>query len=385
MSKVSLLKCDEYSNEILKQKITESLLNIGFDIKKFNNARVALKPNLLLPSQTKKAIITHPEFFRAVAQIVKENNGSPVIIESPAFHALEYAIRKTGYSEVIKDEGIEVADPKKIKTLHYEGSKSFKSIEISDAFFDVDMIINLPKFKTHGLTYFTGAVKNLFGVIPGLRKSKTHIKIPAKEDFAEFLLDLNGALKCGFDKPVTLLHIMDAIVAQEGEGPGHAGSPKRMNAVIVGEDAVAVDFVATSVSGLEISKALTITRGFERDLFIQSPDEIEVVGDKIEDLKINDFKPSRDTVMSNMLIWPVTSKRFKNLFVDRPVPDKEKCTLCYHCKTICPAGAIEKAVGDDNTPQYDYKKCIRCYCCMEICPDAAINKKRGRLQWMIRV
>ncbi len=385
MQKISLLKCSEYSNELLKQKIKQSLNNIGYDLNRFSQARVLIKPNLLLPSKPEKAIITHPEFFRAAVQVVKEYNGIPVLAESPAVHSFEKTIQKTGYLDIVEAEKIEFANPSETRTIHFDDSKSFRHIEISKAFFDADIIINLPKFKTHGLTYITGAVKNFFGAIPGLQKSKMHIKLPSPPDFTEFLLDLYGAMIKGFEKPKTVLNLMDAILAQEGEGPGTGGNPIKMNAIIAGTDAVAVDYVAVKVAGLDVEKAMTVQEGFKRDFCVSSAGEIEVVGEPIEELRVAKFSPSKGTILSNMVRWPVTSKTFRNLFIDRPVPGEENCTLCYQCKKICPAGAISKSSNNKNTPQYDYKKCIRCYCCMEICPEAAIEKRNGRLQWMLRL
>ncbi|MBW1897524.1 MAG: DUF362 domain-containing protein [Deltaproteobacteria bacterium] len=385
MQKISLLKCSEYSNKILKQKIRQSFENIGYDLNRFSQAKVLIKPNLLMPSKPEKAIITHPEFFRAAVQVVKEHNGIPLLVESPAVHSLKKTIQKTGYLDIAETEKVEIANPTETLTIHSDVSKSFKHIEISKAFFDADIILNLPKFKTHGLTYITGAVKNFFGAIPGLQKSKMHIKIPSPPDFTEFLLDLYGAMINGFEKPKTILNLMDAILAQEGEGPGTAGNPIKMNMIIAGTDAVAVDYVAVKVAGLDVEKAMTVLEGFKRDFCVPSADKIKIVGDTIEGLRVAKFSPSKGTILSNMVRWPMTSKTFRNLFIDRPVPGEENCTLCYQCKKICPAGAVGKSDKNQNIPQYDYKKCIRCYCCMEICPEAAIEKRNGRLQWVLRL
>ena len=385
MTRVCLMKCKEYDSEKIIRVFDESLANIGFDTDLFKNARVAVNPNLLMPSVPEKAIITHPEFFRAAVQLIKQYRGKPVLIESPAFHSLERTIRKTGYQEIVDAEKVEVADPQETTTLHYEGGHSFKNMEIARAFVEADLIVNLPKFKTHGLTYVTGAVKNLFGSIPGLQKSKMHVKLPSAEEFSTFLLDLYGAMIYGFEPPKTVLTLMDAIVCQEGEGPGTSGTPKRMDAIITGLDAVAVDWTAVTAAGLEVEKAYTVRQGFLRDYGVNGPEEIEMVGYHIEDLDVTPFEASRGSFMSNMVRWPVTSKRFRNWFIDRPMPRADRCTLCLQCHRICPAGAIQKPAAAEPTPTYDYNKCIRCYCCMEICPEAAIVRKNGRLQWMIRM
>ena len=178
---------------------------------------------------------------------------------------------------------------------------------------------------------------------------------------------------------------MDAIVAQEGEGPGPGGTPRSMKAVLAGYDAVAVDWVVTRLASFDMNKVSTITGGFQRDFSAHAPEEIEVVGERIDRLCIADFRPSTNTILSNMVRWPFTSKTFRNLFIDRPVPQSERCTLCYQCKKICPAGVIEKSSNKKSVPEYNYRDCIRCYCCAEICPEAAIEKKKGRLQCLLRM
>jgi len=382
MPDVSLIQCKDYQPDRLKDKIRESLLNIGFDLKQFNNARVVVKPNLLMPAKEEKAIITDPEFFRAVVRIVKENNGTPVLVESPAIHSLDRVIKKTGYAAVVESEALEVADPAQTRTLSYEGAKKFRFIDISKAYFEADIILNLPKFKTHGITYITGAVKLLFGAIPGVEKSKMHLRAPAHNDFAEFLLDLYGAMTYGMPTPI--VHIMDAICVQEGEGPGPAGKARWLNAILAGENGIAVDYVSTKTAGLDIDKALTIVNGFKRNYGISSPKEINVVGDSIDQLQIKDFKPATgSSIFSNMFRWPFNTPTFKNWFLDRPVPVEERCTLCYQCKKICASKAITSSNGRKKIPEYNYKICIRCYCCLEICPEAAIEKQSGRFSWIL--
>ena len=385
-AKVSVVKCTEYSGEVLQSKILESLENIGFDPSVFKGLKVALKPNLLTSAPEEKAVITHPEFFRAVIKIVKENGGNPFLIESPAVYSPQTVIKRTGYAGVVKEEGIEVASLEPARSLSFEGAQKFKNVEIAGAFFDADIIVNVPKFKTHGLTYITGAVKNLFGAIPGLAKSKMHVKVPSGDDFSEFLLDLYGGMMHGWGgESKTILHIMDAIVAQEGEGPGPSGTPKPMNAIFAGLDAVAVDCVAVQAAGLDMDKALTVSGGFKREYCISSPDDIEFMGDPLSSLGNEPLDPSKGTIFSNMVRWPMTSKKFRNLFIDRPWPVEGKCTLCLQCKKICPAGVISAPTGAKKIPDYDHDKCIRCYCCMEVCPEAAIIKKRGMLQWVLKV
>lgn len=384
MPVVSLLQCDVYDNDVLKERMYQSLELIGFDLKRFRNARVVVKPNLLMPAKEDKAIVTHPEFFRAVVQIVRENGGTPILVESPAVHSLERAIKKSGYAEIVESESVIVADPAKTRTLKFESAKKFKQIDISEAYFDADIILNLPKFKTHGITYITGAVKLLFGAIPGLEKSKMHLRCPTPETFSEFLLDLYGAMNYGFSSPKPIIHLMDAILVQEGEGPGPAGIPRRLNSILAGDNGIAVDYVAAMTAGLDVEKAFTVVNGFERDYGVSSPEEITVLGEAIAAMQVHDFVPATGgSIFSNVFRWPFNTPLVKNLVLDRPVPNEDRCTLCYQCRKICPSGAISESDGRKKVPVYDYKKCIRCYCCLEICPEAAIEKQKGRFQWIL--
>jgi len=382
MSVISLQKCTQYDNKLLKDKIIAGLKQIDFDLTGLKDKRVCLKPNLLMPSSPERAVTTHPELFRAVAEIVHDYTRSIIIIESPNFFPLKSTIKKAGLAQIVNDLEIEVADITVTKALQFPLAHHYKSIDISKAFFDVDYIINMPKLKTHGFTHYTGAVKNLFGTMPGLSKAQMHMKAPSQMEFSEFLLDLYGGLLNGFEKPKKFIHIMDAVVGMEGEGPGPSGKPKKIGAVIVGDDAVALDYVAVNLVGLDLKKVFTITEGFKRGYGVKSPDDIQIKGETLKDMRITDFKASRSSVMGG-IIWPLTSPTIKNLFIEKPVPRADVCTLCYNCMKICPAGAITKA-DDSKVPMYNYRKCIRCFCCMETCPEAAIYLKKGILQRLMR-
>lgn len=383
MTKVALLKCDDYDENLLVETIKDGLVKIGFDFAQFKNARVGLKPNLLTAAKPEKAVTTHHAFFKAVARIVMEHGGTPVLTECHGYGSFAAVLKSSGYADVVRELGIEVGKMDEVAQLHYPQAKLLKRIEIAKAFFDVDMIINLPKFKTHGLTYISGAVKNLFGTIPGLRKARMHLRFPEPNEFSEWLLDLNGALINCFEKPKKILHIMDAIVGMEGEGPGLSGTPKKIGAIIIGSDPVAVDYVAAFVARLDYKKCPTIMLGFQRDFALSAPEDISVIGQTVEALQVENYQPTKSSISSHILRGWLVGPTVKNLFVEKPWPAAEKCTLCYKCKVVCPAHAISDARENKNIPDYNYKKCIRCYCCIEFCPEGAISLKKGKMQWLV--
>ena len=369
MSIVSLYKFDNYNKKDLVEAINQSCNNISFNPSEINGARIAIKPNLLTAAAPETGVTTHPEFFRAVIHFIKEHKGIPVLVESPAFMNLDKVLKKCGYEEIIKEEKIEVADTTKTVLIRNENALKYKSFHVAEEIVKSDFIFNLPKLKTHSLTYFTGAVKNLFGTIHGLEKSRWHVKTENEMEFVSFLLDLYGAfISLKNDRIITF---MDGIIGLEGEGPGKSGKPVLAKAFIAGVDAMAVDAVAVRVAGLDINKASLCIEGEKRNPGASKIEKIKITGASLTDFN-NSFTPPKAKSILRKL--PV-SGLLKNLVVEKPFPDSKKCTLCYQCKTICPACVIEKSI-DGAIPFYNYKKCIRCYCCMEICPEGAIFLKR---------
>jgi uncharacterized protein (DUF362 family)/Pyruvate/2-oxoacid:ferredoxin oxidoreductase delta subunit len=384
MVQVSLVKCTEYHTDLLEDAIGQSLANIGFPLKDFENKNVALKPNFLMTSAVDKAIITHPAFFRAVARIVRDHGGRVVLVESPAMESVKRVMKKGEYLSIVEELDVTVPSNGRKGVILNPNDRRFKRFEVLGPVVDADIIINLPKLKTHGLTTITCAVKNLFGLIPGLEKSQWHMKAPGKEAFAELLLDLNEALMYGSSGPKPILHLVDAVVGQEGNGPGPSGTPRKIGAVLASTSPVAVDLVAADLLGFDYRAIPSVVGGLERNLGLSSPAEIDRVGEDINRMRVDHFKPARHSISTATYDrWPFNRKGFRNLLTSKPLPQGEKCTLCYQCKAICPAGAIEKADGSKNVPRYDYDKCIRCYCCMEICPEAAVELRSGALEWMI--
>ena len=224
-----------------------------------------------------------------------------------------------------------------------------------------DVVITLPKFKTHTFMMFTGAVKNLFGCIPGLEKAQYHLKVPDRDDFGNMLVDL--LLAC---KPA--LAIMDCIVGMEGEGPA-GGTPRQIGAVLASADSLALDLVASSMAGLALDEVYTNKAAARRGIGPASLNEVEVVGADWHELAPASFElPARD-ITAGMPAW--LGKRLRGWATARPIlARRSECTRCKTCEENCPVGAI--VVGEDG-PAFDHSKCIRCYCCQELCPPQVIG------------
>jgi uncharacterized protein (DUF362 family)/Pyruvate/2-oxoacid:ferredoxin oxidoreductase delta subunit len=385
MAVVSLIRCTGYSLDTLKETISQGFAQARISPELFRSMKVVLKPNLLSAASPESAVVTHPSFFQAAAELVLDHGGRPVLAESPAVASLGNALRATGYEAVVRKLGIEVADVSQVEKISFGNARVFKTFEIARAFFDGDVVLNLPKFKTHNLTYVTASVKNLFGAVPGMRKSQLHLKCPDPGEFSEAILDLYGAFLQGFPGGKPMIHLMDAIVALEGEGPGTSGRPRPMNAVITGTDGLAVDWVAVQVSGLDPRLCPILMSGFGRGFGITSGIEVTVAGQGVGEMRVRGFVPPHGPGISiGLLRMAPVRKMLKRLFIGRPVTRAEACSMCCQCLKICPARAISTDRPGFTVPVFDYGKCIRCWCCMEVCPNDAIGVKKGALQWLVK-
>ena len=219
----------------------------------------------------------------------------------------------------------------------------------------------------------TGAVKNQFGCIPGFRKAEYHLKLPDFDDFSTMLLDLNKLIN-------PKLYIMDGIMAMEGNGP-RSGNPKKLNVLLLSSDAIALDYVASQIISFDYNLIPTIKMGFK--LGFSNKGNIEIVGDNIESVKVNDFKKPHKRIgigrsLMKLSAFPIIKRLFA-IMIPKPVIEYGKCVKCGVCVKVCPVTPLAlnfNKKGKNYPPEYYYDKCITCYCCQELCPHKAIILKR---------
>jgi uncharacterized protein (DUF362 family) len=214
---VSVVKCGEYRLFELKEKIREAVKLAGAPHVK--GKKVLLKPNILSGAAPEKAVTTHPEFVKAAITVFQEMGAEVLVGDSPGFQNPDTAGKKSGIRQVTEETGAVWADfTRETEVMNPEG-KLVKRFRVAEVFNEADLIVSLPKLKTHSLMYYTGAMKNLFGMVVGLKKGQYHVRFPDRENFAAMLVDLNVLLKPGFA-------LMDGIVGMEGPGPG-SGTPRK--------------------------------------------------------------------------------------------------------------------------------------------------------------
>jgi len=356
---VYIVKCGSYDEA--DEKVGELLSMMG-GIGKFakNGEKIALKVNLLSEAEPEKAVTTHPAIVAAVGALAKKEGAAPLIVDSPGagFRYSEGTLEKVyetcGMNEAAKRAGIELNKNTDSQDVSNPQGKVLKKMKVIDPILNADGVFNLCKMKTHMFMQMTGAVKNSFGVIPGMGKVSYHAKMHKKENFADMLLDLSQ-----FVSP--RISIMDAVLALEGDGPGPSGTPRQVGLLIASEDPLALDVVAGEIMGLPRALNPVLLAADKRGMKPTKIDEINIIGEELSALKIPDYKFTKTTTKVN--------KRF-------PAIVKENCIGCGACAEACPQKTITiQTQGEKKYAEIDTSKCIRCYCCHEMCQNEAVTVK----------
>ncbi|NWG03796.1 MAG: DUF362 domain-containing protein [Syntrophaceae bacterium] len=368
-SSVSIVRCQTYDEGKVLDALRRSIDLLG-GIHSFikRGDRVLLKPNLLYGRSPEKAVTTHPSIVRGMVQMVQEAGGIPSIGDSPSIGSLIKTAEKAGIKAVADKMGCPLVEFDKPVLPPKRGGKIFKQLEIDQTVLDADVVINLPKFKTHGLTLLTLGVKNLFGCIPGSRKMLWHLK--AGEDrkvFAQILMDIYEIIQPS-------LTILDGITGMEGNGP-NSGRPIPLGLILASGDALSLDQIVCDLLGISRKSLITNRVAFERGTI---KDEIDVLGEKVRGAKISDFQfPTLSQPDWN--IPRFLRKALRNALASKPVIEEERCNACNRCEESCPPKALNRK---EKGLVFDYGKCIRCFCCLEACPEGAISIKSG---WALKL
>lgn len=353
MSKVMIAKA---SYESVREAVDKAF---GLFPLSVQGKKVLIKPNVLRASEAKEGIVTHPAVLRAVVEKVESlDPGSITVGDNPglfSYGANEESFKKTG---------LMAAAGKYYRNIGNDSEKMdfnpdfMPAVSLSKAVLEADVIISLPKFKTHGLTVVTGAVKNSYGFLPGAQKARLHKAAGSPVRFHEAVVDV-------FRLRVPDLFIMDAVVGMEGNGPA---SPdlRNIGLILASDNGVALDAVAAWMMGCDPGRLRFLQKAKEVGLGDYAIDRIEIDGElmRLENFKLPPL--GGEAIAGNESVQELIQSRT----VLRPEADPEKCTACGTCVEHCAVSAL--GMGEDDLPHVDADTCITCFCCQEMCPEKAI-------------
>ena len=365
---VALQKCDQYDFD----KVLNAIKAM-FELVPPPDVRgktVLLKPNILYPKAPELAVCTHPVVVGAAVRAFKELGAARVIAgESPAIAGSAMAAKATGMYDQVINNGGEWADFKEHVVVQCPEGKVTKQFNFAKQFLDADIVVSLSKLKSHQLMAYTGAMKNLFGLMIGLEKAESHYRFAKKEDFAAFLTDLNVAAKPQYA-------IMDAIVGMEGPGGPGSGDPIKLGFMAASDNILALDWKCSSLVGYNPHEILNLEDGLKRGLWLKSEDEIKTAGASEDECRCTTFKIVKDTQTLQKMLPSWINFFVTKILTKTPRFSAKKCKKCRRCEQICPAHLI-KMEGKKGTARLDdASKCLHCFCCHEICPADAIKLKR---------
>ena len=338
--------------------------------------RVLLKPNLLAKHTPERAVTTHPAMVRAVIRAVRRRGAASITVaDSPGGvynpGILRSIYKVSGLTDVCREEGAALYTDCKSREVPAKG-QVVKQFTLLEPVLDCDVIINLPKLKTHMMTGLSAATKNLFGCIPGLQKAEWHMRFPDKERFGGMLVDLLCTVKPGFA-------ILDGILAQEGDGPA-GGTPRMVGLVAAAEDHLQMDLALCRMLGIRPKDVPYLNAAISRGLCPEQFDPACAKGEgelcrPIPGYRLPSSWGSVDFAdkAPRAVRWAVPA--VERLLAPRPVINKSRCIGCGKCAEICP----QHTITVQGKAHIHAARCIRCFCCHEMCPVKAINTRRSFL------
>jgi len=331
--------------------------------------RILLKPNMLGAYEPERAVTTHPVVLEVLIDMLREKDKEVIVGDSPGgTTSVEQVYQKTGLKELTERKQVQLVNFSEYGVVNRQ--TQHHNFGISKYIFEVDAVINVAKYKTHSLMYYTGAVKNIYGTIPGLKKSDYHKQNPELEKFSTLITELYLAVK-----PQIALNIVDGIIGMEGEGPS-AGEVRSFQVMFASLSAGALDTVAAQMMGFKKEQLKYIEKVLQAEGISEEEIQLEK---RWRSFQFKKVKIKRVSIFIKILAYspPVLKNIFRKLYNYYPAFN-DNCRLCKVCVESCPVQAITIKEGASK-PEIDYEKCIKCMCCHELCPYQVVYIKKSWL------
>jgi len=370
--RVAIARCGSYDPTEVTRAIREVLEPFG-GMGSFvrPGQKVLLKPNLLSAKDPERAITTHPALLEVLADHVRAAGGEPTIGDSPggAIRGVERVWQNTGMQDLHERTGVPLVSFEASGAVEMRGE--LRSYMIARPVVEADVVVNVAKLKTHVLTLMTGAIKNMYGSIPGFAKGRLHSDAPRPKAFSRHVVDVFSLVR-------PAINVVDAVLAMEGNGPS-GGKPRHVGAILAGTDPVAVDSVLEGMLGIREGRAPVTKVAAAKGLGTARRADIEIVGADPGSFDLDGFELP-GTVLLNLVPAPLVRALRPWIWIYPEMSAEWGCrgTDCALCVRSCPVTAIEMK---DGIPLVDRRACVECLCCHEVCPEHAV---RVRLSWLAR-
>jgi uncharacterized protein (DUF362 family)/Pyruvate/2-oxoacid:ferredoxin oxidoreductase delta subunit len=370
---VSVKYCGSYNQDEVYASILSGFGDIGFHVPR--GKKVLLKPNILGQNYPDQAATTHPEVIGALCRIFSDNGCSVVIGESSAFYqggGTEEGFVTSGMSDVAKRYGAKLLAFESTLLRKITSGQVLNPFYITEAVFDHDLVVDVPKLKLHRLARYTGALKNLYGCVPGGAKQLYHKPYQERPDYQEYwakpLLDIYQAVNPG-------LIVLDAIVGLDKDGPAANGTPRKTGVLLISQNGAAADIAACRMIGFDPLWVPAVAEAVRRGL--ADPEHVRIIGE----LPSVPYDKLPDLVHKKGMAKKLDDYMFDQLIVE-PAVSRSACTKCGICIRDCAPHAM--SAGKSGFPVRNDAVCIRCYCCEKYCPDGAITLHGGGVNHLIR-
>ena len=367
----TLYHVPEYKEELIYPAVCKSMEALGIADDMRPDLKIVIKPNLITAKRPEYPATTHPLVIKAVVRWLNEYGVNDITLaESPGglYNAehMKNVYNVCGMKQLAP--GLKLNMDFSARTIACPKGFANHSFHIITPILEADYIINICKLKTHSMTGYSGGIKNLFGVIPGLEKPQLHYLWPNLHDFSRMLLELARTVS-------PQLTIIDAVDAMEGNGPT-GGSSHPLYLLLAARDFYTQDYFAAKLMGLDPMKIEMIRQAVEAGF--AKPDEITLSGDpvpenlspfQIPDTKKLDFTGELPGFLQKPFLFFAG-----RLLKSYPQLNQDKCIGCGKCAESCPAHVIKI---ENRKARFRKKGCISCFCCQEMCPAKAISVKKA--------
>lgn len=370
MNKISVIHTSSYQLTELVNVVRRHFARFHLETRLGANSHVLIKPNLVMKRLPEEFTTTHPALVEAAIICLKELGVQHITLaDSPGGPYTEAALKgiyeTCGMREVCERQGIVLNMDCRSAERHNPTNRLVKSFLLIQPVHEADFILDICKLKSHAMTGLSGAVKNLFGTVPGLTKPEFHWRFPDKELFSNMLVDLAETVRADFA-------LVDAVEAMEGDGPS-GGDKRVVNLTLASDNLFELDYCLCQLIGTDPMGVYTVKASLERGL---CEGRAEVVGDGLHG--VAPFRMPHDRGLDFMHKVPKVLHRpakflVKQVLTSKPKIREKDCIGCGKCAESCPPHTISivhrKAV-------IEYKECIQCFCCHEMCPVKAIDIQR---------